>query len=276
VRSILLKGPSFAAWLYRDGSSRPYADVDLLIAQEDVTAAHGVLIERGFGYLYNSWPYFVRGFDQVDLHCSIKGVEVDDNHLWRTLSATTESQGVRGVEVEVLSEPARTLHVALHAAQHGPDWPTQMEDLRRALEQLAFETWEAASELAEQLGASAAFATGLRLLPAGEVVADRLRLSSEASVQTILRAKSPPPLALGFEELRGIQGFRARVRFIARKLFPSPSYMRAMVPIARKGFFGLVIAYCWRAIWLCRHSIPGFYAWRRSRREADRASRSAR
>jgi putative nucleotidyltransferase-like protein len=272
VRCILLKGPSFAAWLYRDGDARPYTDVDLLIARETVPTAHAVLAAREFQHFFDSSPFFVRGLDQVDLHCSIKGVEVKESRLWEVLSAMTELQKVADLELEILCEPARALHVALHAAQHGPDWPIQMEDLRRAVEMLPFEMWETAAELAEQLEATMAFAAGLRLLPAGKAVADRLGLSSEASVETILRAKSAPPLALGFEELRGIRGLRGRIRFVVRKLFPSRSYMRAMVPLARKGSIGLAIAYCRRLIWLFRRAIPGFRAWRRSRGEGDRAS----
>ena len=151
-----------------------------------------------------------------------------------------------------------------------------MEDLRRAIEMLPFETWKTAAELAEQLEATVAFATGLRLLPAGKVVADRLGLSSAASAETILRATSGPPLALGFEELRGIQGLRKRVRFIVRKVFPSRSYMRAMTPTARRVPVGLVFAYFGRFAWLSRRAVPGFRAWRQARREADRASRESR
>jgi hypothetical protein len=270
VRSILLKGPSFAGWLYRDGSVRPYADVDLLIAPKDVTVAHGVLSELGFRHLFDSSPYFVREHDELDLHCSIKGVETHEDHVWEVLSAMTELREVCEIELEVLTPEARAMHVALHAAQHGPDWPTPMEDLQRALDMLPFSTWEAAAELAEQLFATASFATGLRLLPTGEAVASRLNLPKDASVETVLRAKSPPPLALGFEELRGIQGVGAKTRFVARKLFPSRSYMRAMMPIARRGLIGLTMAYCRRLVWLSRHAVPGFRAWRQSQREADR------
>jgi hypothetical protein len=206
VRSILLKGPSFASWLYRDGGVRPYADVDLLVAPQDVTVAEDVLGELGFRHLYDSWPYFLRGSDQVDLHCSLKGVEARENLLWQVLTATTEPQEVGGLVMEVLAPPGRALHVALHAAQHGPDWATPMEDLRRALDMLSFYTWEAAADLAEQLVATAAFAAGLRLLPAGEHIADRLSLDRKASAQTVLRSKSPPPLALGFAELHAIRG----------------------------------------------------------------------
>jgi Uncharacterised nucleotidyltransferase len=48
VRSILLKGPAVAGWLYRDGTPRPYADTDLLIAPSNLAAAKVVLEDLGF------------------------------------------------------------------------------------------------------------------------------------------------------------------------------------------------------------------------------------
>jgi hypothetical protein len=70
-------------------------------------------------------------------------------------------------------------------------------------------------------------------------------------------------------------GVRAKVRFVARELFPSRSYMRAMMPVARKGLVGLLFAYCRRLVWLCANAASGFRAWRESLREADRVSRES-
>jgi hypothetical protein len=133
-----------------------------------------------------------------------------------------------------------------------------------------FATWEAAARLAEQLAATPAFGTGLRLHPEGEAVADRLDLAKRAPVQTVLRAKSPPPLALGLEELRSLRGLAAKARFVARKLLPSPSYMRVMTPTARRGPAWLFAAYCRRMAWMLRHAGPAVRAWKQSRREASR------
>jgi hypothetical protein len=36
VRSIVLKGPSIARWLYADGQPRPYGDTDLLVSPADL------------------------------------------------------------------------------------------------------------------------------------------------------------------------------------------------------------------------------------------------
>jgi hypothetical protein len=269
VRSILLKGPSFAGWLYPDGGVRPYADVDLLLARKDLPTARAVLAGLGFRQIFESLPYFFRDDDEVDLHCSLKGAEAGDERVWSVLSETSEAQAVGGLEVEILVPPARALHVALHAAQHGPAWRTPMEDLRRALEMLPLEAWQAARELARRLEATPAFATGLRLLPAGETVADRLNLDTEAPVETVLRSTSPPHLALGFAELHAIRGLRAKLHFIAHKLFPPRAYVEVDWPRAERGRLGLLLAYCQRLVWLIRNSGPGFRAWMKARREAN-------
>jgi hypothetical protein len=277
VRSILLKGPSFASLLYRDGELRTYVDVDLLIAQSDASRAEEVLLGLGFICGFESRDsgslpdrvLWVRPPDEVDLHCKLQGVEADEERLWSVLSGMTGPQEVGGIEVEVLSESARALHVALHAAQHGRDWEGPMEDLRRAVDLLPFGTWQGAAQVCEQLEATAAFATGLRLLPEGELVAQRLGLPSMAPVGTLLRAQSPPHLTLGFDKLHSLHGLGPKARFIARKLFPPRSNMRFMMPVARRGPLGLTVAYFLRLFWLIRHVGAGLRAWRRALREAD-------
>ena len=47
IRSLLLKGPSLAQWLYGDGPYRDYVDVDLLVSPEDFVGAGKVLTELG-------------------------------------------------------------------------------------------------------------------------------------------------------------------------------------------------------------------------------------
>jgi hypothetical protein len=48
VRSIVLKGPSIARWLYGDGSPRPYVDSDLLVSAARLDAAARVLASIGY------------------------------------------------------------------------------------------------------------------------------------------------------------------------------------------------------------------------------------
>jgi hypothetical protein len=277
VRSILLKGPSFAALLYGDGEPRTYVDVDLLIAERDASRTSEVLLALGFAYGFESRDggpspdrvLWMRPPDEVDLHHTLQGVKVDPGSLWSVLSGTTGLQEVGGQEVEILSERARALHVALHATQHGRHWTVPMEDLRRAIEIFPLETWQGAARVAEQLQATDAFATGLRLLPAGELVAERLGLSASTTVGTLLRSQSSPHLTLGFEKLYSLRGPGAKARFITRKLFPPRVNMRFMTPLARKGWLGLATAYLVRLGWLARHAGGGFRVWMRARREVS-------
>src|SRR4051794_16150604 len=48
IRSILLKGPAMARWLYEDESVRAYVDIDLLVSPADLGAATKLLADDGF------------------------------------------------------------------------------------------------------------------------------------------------------------------------------------------------------------------------------------
>lgn len=48
IPALLLKGPTIAGWLYRDGTLRPYRDIDILVAPADWSRASIALAEIGF------------------------------------------------------------------------------------------------------------------------------------------------------------------------------------------------------------------------------------
>ena len=274
VRTILLKGPALASWLYV-GEERPYSDVDLLIAQPDRDAAERVLEDLGFALvaldvLPHDRPHHARTWVRplgaaVDLHHTLVGVGAPSDVVWTTLTEGTEWMPLGEARVEVLPVPARALVVALHAAQHGLGAEGPLEDLRRALELLSFENWEAARGLALKLEALAPMAAGLRLLPAGRTLAARLELGDVRSVETVLRSESAFTMALGFDWLSRTSGVRPRMKFLARKLVPQPAFLRAWSPLARRGRSGLAAAYLWRIIWLLIHAGPAYVAWRKAR-----------
>jgi hypothetical protein len=189
------------------------------------------------------------------------------------LAAETETISVGGASVAILDAPGRALVVALHAAHHGVHVEKPLDDLARALELLPAPAWEAASALAARLDAMPAFSTGLRLLPRGCEVASRLELPVDRSTETILRASSPPPMALGFDWLAATPGLRAKARLVARKIVPDAAFMRAWSPLARRGRAGLVAACGWRLVWLAWHAAPGLRAWRRARKAAHPSAR---
>ena len=277
VRSIVLKGPSFDAWLYDSGEPRLYGDIDLLIPEGDGQRAAQALETLGYRQRSEREPegvvehatVWVRAEDRmhVDLHRTLGGVEARGVDPWAVLSAGTESMQVGGTDVEILSEPARALHVALHAALPGPGTEKTLIDLARALERLPRATWEAAAALAEQLGAQAAFAAGLGRLPAGAELAGTLELTPEASVEAALLAGSAPYSAWTVDRLSKARGLRAKLSILLPRLFPGSEFMRVWYPVARRGRAGLALAYLRRLAWLLTAAPRALVAWRRARRE---------
>jgi hypothetical protein len=273
LRSILLKGPTLARWLYDDDALRSYVDVDLLVPHDEVDAASKVLSASGFTLSLEevSLPHgrrphaetWVRASDgiMVDLHSTLPGLGVAPDAVWTVLAGDTGRMVVGGSEVEVLREPARALLVALHAAHHGVKDAQALDDLSRALDKVPEPTWREAAALAEQLDAVPALAAGLRLSPEGSRLAADLGLPVEASVETILRASSAPELALSLDWLMRAPGLRARARLIARKFAPPPCVMRARSRLARRGRVGFAAAYLVHPFGLAWRAGPALYAW---------------
>src|SRR5439155_5327183 len=119
----------------------------------------------------------------VEGHRTLAGVAVPSDAAWTVSSQETEQMLVGGVSVEVLAAPARALHVALHAAQHGRRSEKTLTDLRLALEKLPYGVWEQAATLAARLEATPAFVAGLALLPEGDAIVERLDLPRERPVE---------------------------------------------------------------------------------------------
>jgi len=277
MRSIVLKGPSFDAWLYDSDEPRLYGDIDLLIPAEREREAGRVLGALGYRQLSDREPEAVAGHAtvwarpgdsmHVDLHRTLNGVRASAVDPWAVLAADTESMQVGGAAVEILSEPARALHVALHAALPGANTEKTLLDLSRALDRLPVATWEAAAALAERLGAEAAFETGLALLPAGADLASRLELAPEQSVEAALLRGSAPYSAWTVNRLSKARGLRAKLRILIPRLFPTPDFMRVWYPVARRGRAGLALAYLKRWAWLVTAGPRAVRAWRRASRE---------
>jgi Uncharacterised nucleotidyltransferase len=281
VRTILLRGPSVTRHLYGVDEPRGYVDADLLVARASRAQAEHVLADLGFarwavlGQRASDRPAWsstwvrARGGGNVDLHWTIVGARVEPDTVWSVFEREVEPLDVLGTGLEGLSASATALVVTLHAAHHGARVQPPVDDLARALHQFSHSTWERASELAGRIDAIAAFQAGLRLLPAGGRLADRLGLPDEPTAETILRAGSAPPMALGFDWLAHTPGLRAKVTFVLGKIVPDREFMRAWSPLARRGDrLGIALAYLWRPFWLLWHGLPGFRAWHAARRKA--------
>lgn len=280
VDHLLLKGPAIAGWLYGDDEVRAYGDADFLVARQDWDRAIGVLKREGFedalarmGHprmeSFHSHPWASKGRPDVDMHATLEGLGADMEIVWRELSVEREPLRLADGEVEMLAEPGRLLHVALHVAQHRDG--KAVIDLERALARVGDERWTEAAELAERVDGMAAFLSGLRVLERGEALVQRLGLRDVHSVQTLLRADQVP-LAEGLHELSSTPGWRAKLRLLLGELAPSPEFMRWWSPLARRGHGGLVAAYLWRPIYLVSRLPAALRAFVRARRDASGGS----
>jgi hypothetical protein len=228
-------------------------------------ALDGVLPRGRSPHAY-SW---VRDRDRavVDVHHTLLGIGLPRVRVWDVLAAGSESAVVGGERVQIPAVPTRTAILALHAAHHGAAAAKPLNDVALALRTLPQTVWRDAASVAARLEATPAFATGLRLLPQGREIADRLGLPHERSTELALLASTPPPVAVSLEWLAGEPGVRAKALFAARKLAPAPAFMRSSSALARRGSAGLLLSYGVRLLWLARNTWPGFRAWRRARRE---------
>lgn len=259
VPALLLKGRAVADWLYA-GELRDYVDVDLLVDPDRRDQAVDLLSTVGYehwlsgadGSEYGRYELELLGDHGVciDLHHSLIGLRADPETCWRVLWERTEEIVVAGRQVRALDPPARTMHLALHAAQNGAADQKAAADLDRGLAVLPPSTWREALSLARTLDAVDAFSGGLHLRPAGRSLARALDLPPPRDVSVILRVSSVPQEALQFQHLLDTPGLPGRGRLVARKLWPTAVYMRSRSPLARRGVVGLLAARVQRAVGL--------------------------
>ncbi len=278
IETLVLKGPVLAAWLY-PGEIRPYGDADLMVSPRDWEAAVAILERRGFSDHLGPLAHprmesfastaFLRGEDNLDLHCMLHGLDGDPERIWEAFLDGAKPQLIGGAELRVPGRPALALHVGLHAAHHVEGKP--IEDLRRALSVADEETWQGALRLAERLDGLPTFASGLRLLPAGAELTRRLEIPAEVrSTRHEIRFQGVPT-AEGIDNLLqpGL-GLRQRAGIVAGELFPRPEFMRWWSPLARRGRLGLLFSYPWRWLRLAVQAPRGFWSVRRARGGRDR------
>ena len=278
VASVLLKGPALAGW-YADDPAHAYMDCDLWVRPGDAEAAKTALAGLGFGLVaYDGdlpawWDTHAHAYSRdadgvvVDLHSTLQGLGVDVGTAWEILSSPRDTVPVAGRPVPALALPARVLYVTLHAAHHGQWTLKAVSHVERALSAVTESTWREAARLAQEVGSTEEFAAGLRLVPEGVALADRLGLPAPSSVKVVLQASGPPPVALGFEQLASADGLWARVDILARKIVPPPAFMRRWWPVAAENRRMLAVAYLYRPVWLVRRAPRGLRAWLRARRD---------
>ncbi len=289
IRALLLKGPVFDRWLYTRDEPRSYCDTDLLVEVPEREAAVEVLATLGFRRLARSqaaghglpthaesWARGGLAGSIVDLHTSVVGATADPATVWSVLSPGTETFEVAGLGVEGTGLEANALIAALHAAAHGVgEFERTGEDLARALTLCGLATWHGAHRRALAIGAEPSFAAGLRMVPAGQQVADALSLPRSTTASVVLHLDAPTG-AIFLERLRGV-GWRTRARVMARAIAPEREYVREWSTLSGRPDEPLIMGYSRRSLERLQTLVPAVRALaaaRRTERETGDAGRN--
>lgn len=282
--ALLLKGPGLARLLYATTEHRGYTDLDLLVKPTDWSRAGAVISELGFrnasaglgiddvgGVVHDqSWVGVQDGAHEallVELHQWLPGSRLAPEQAWPALVVASTRIDAGGHRVRVLDRGGQAMHLALHAAQHGPGFAKGLWELGLALDRWPREVWEEAAALAAEISAAEAFAAGLRLLSEGAALATVLGLQPSAQLEWEIENRHTRPRgAFHLEALAEAPGVRGRFRMLRRALLPSPDWILAQHPWARAGRGRLPAAYLAHLsrapVWALR---SGSY-WRRARR----------
>jgi hypothetical protein len=286
VRYLLLKGPALARLLYTRGEHRGYADIDLLVAPGDLEAAGRAVSQLGYTNVTERWgvedvagavhaDMWVRRNQRIgplmlDLHTRLAGAEAAPEVAWEALEARKTWIDMDGCRVAVLRPDGLALHVATHAAQHGPEMSKPIADLTYGLERWPLDVWQDAAQLASEVDALEAFAVGLRLVPSGATLASDLELPSADQVEwAMLHRDARPRGTFHLRALTEATTLAERVRAVQRALVPSRAWILFQYPSAHRGRPWLIAA---RAHHLLRTPVWAVRALR-YRRQARRASR---
>ena len=116
------------------------------------------------------------------------------------------------------------------------------------------------------MAAQEAFAAGLRAVESGRPVADRLGLRPPGDVELVLRSWSAPAEALQIQKFIEVETFGRRLRFVARKLWPTTAYMFGRDPAARRSAIALHGARMRRLAGLPSKLSVALWNWNRARR----------
>lgn len=279
IEPLLLKGPVLARTLYRPDERRGYFDIDLLVAPDQREAAGAALSQLGYIDFVSTArlrafaddPHadlWTRGTDQgmlaIDLHWRLPGCGAAPQQVWELLHERRASLEITHVRIPVPDRPALALHLALHAAQHGPDDRKALGDLDRGVERWPLQVWSEARELATAAGASDTLAAGLRLSTPGAALADDLGLrAADDLLRAIHGRRLRPRGASNLQAFADATGARQKLAVLRWSLLPERRWIVRAYPWARGSRVRLAGAY---ALQLCRAPFWALRAWLFERR----------
>lgn len=238
VDPILLKGPSFASWLYRDGRPRPYIDTDLLIHPGVSENARKALKELGYETLPSppgpspaATTWLKNGtVGSIDLHTGIWLFD-ETTDAWERLQKHTQPFLLAGITVTVLDDVAKTVHVVTHALQHEFKEAGPNADLELAVRLVPEDTWLAAATLAVEVGAYDAFAYTLSTWPGARALAQRIGVEGSVSPPARIRLLAAGVSGTGagtFHELGALSHWADRLALLTAKVFPSHDFVESI------------------------------------------------
>lgn len=226
VEALVLRGPAISNRLYGGRETRAYDDVDLLV--ESVEAAEHALVENGYrcqkglsGVPGESWRASIwrrQGEPAIELQEGLPGAAAAAEAVWRALVEGAKTMELHTGNVRVPGDAALALTIALHAARRGRRSQKPLADLERALIRLDESDWVRAGLLAQKVASIPTFAAGLRLLPSGAALTERLRLPSRLPIAVRLQAAGAPRVAVALAAVLEAPSVQLRLRLLAHAI----------------------------------------------------------
>jgi hypothetical protein len=272
ISVIVLKGAALAKRIYGNVALRPMVDIDLLVHREDLPAAIRAI--KGLGYAphhteehpgmflaYENEVAFHRPDQKgslLELHWSLIDSPAYQDRLpmawfWRTASPETFGDA----PALILGPEAMLLHLSAHLMLHhqgmGLRWLHDMAEVVQ--HHSASLDWELLLDRARRYDLLLPLQATLPLVARrwrvsvpGDVLARLTALTPSAREQRIFQQMTTPeaPVARRFwHDLLAISGWRRRLQFLGRKLFPSTRYMRQRYQISSVWLTPFFYPYRW-------------------------------
>ena len=271
IEAIPYKGPALAAQAYRDLTLREFEDLDIVVRQSSVPAAHAAMAELGFAPRY-PWLHetaasrsFVPGeYAYQDAACRVF-VEIHTERTLRHFPQRPDLDGffsravpvdVGGTELRTFAPEDQLIFLAVHGAKDFWErlvWIADIAALLRAAPDLDWHTVTYRAESAgigRMLYVGLALATSLLHAPLPPLILQNIRAdyrAREIAAQLERRILAPalPPLGAGARlrlRYQMVSGPASAVRYALRLAFvPSEvDYPAAKLPRALRVFRGVL------------------------------------